>query len=152
MLKYIVIINRTGQTRLSRFYDESLQRDKTNLCNEIYRKCITASEHSNVVYECRDHRFVMRRFASIFVIVGFDDEENELAIYEFIHFLVQIYDLLFDNACEVDIISRIDDALWVIDTIVCDGLIMNTNREAILEECNYMKEKNSMYSFKSQLI
>ncbi len=106
-----------------------------------------------MVYECRDHKFVMRRFASIFVVVGFDEEENELALFEFIHLLIELYDTLFDNACEIDIISRIDDALWVIDCIVSDGMIMNTNKESILEECKYMKSSNATYSsLKTQLI
>ncbi|KAL7720192.1 AP complex subunit sigma [Entamoeba marina] len=150
MIKYILIINRTGQTRLSKFFDDVIQKDKENLSNEIFRKCITKSEKSSSVFECRDHRFVVRRFASIFVVVGIDDEENELAIYEFIHFLIEIYDEVFESACELDIISRIDDALWIIDTIISDGMIMNTNKTSILEECQQLKEKNSYYSFKHE--
>lgn len=35
---------------------------------------------------------IYRRYASLFFIVGVDDEENEIAILEFIHALVETLD------------------------------------------------------------
>ena len=58
------------------------------------------------MYEIRDHKFVARKFATIFVVIGFDDEENELAMFEFSKFVIMILDLIFGNACELDVCSN----------------------------------------------
>ena len=46
-----------------------------------------------------------RRYASLFFIVGCDDE-NELAILEFIHTFVETLDRYFENVCELDVSPR----------------------------------------------
>ena len=47
---------------------------------------------------------VYRRYASLFFLVGVDDDENELATLEFIHALVETLDKYFGNVCELDLI------------------------------------------------
>lgn len=47
---------------------------------------------------------VYRRYASLFFVVAVDgDEENELAILEFIHSLVETMDKYFESVCELDV-------------------------------------------------
>lgn len=46
---------------------------------------------------------VYRRYASLFFLVGVDEEENELAVLEFIHAFVESLDQYFGNVCELDI-------------------------------------------------
>ena len=49
-------------------------------------------------YEYRGYKIVYRRYASLFFIVGVEgDDENELAILEFIHALVETLDRYFEN-------------------------------------------------------
>lgn len=49
---------------------------------------------------------IYRRYASLFFVVGVDsDEENELAILEFIHSLVETMDKYFESVCELDVSS-----------------------------------------------
>lgn len=45
-----------------------------------------------------------RRYASLFFVVAVDgEEENELAILEFIHSLVETMDKYFESVCELDV-------------------------------------------------
>lgn len=47
---------------------------------------------------------VYRRYASLFFVVAVDGEdENELAILEFIHSLVETMDKYFESVCELDV-------------------------------------------------
>ena len=52
------------------------------------------------------YKLIYRRYASLFFIVGVDIHENELAILEFIHCLVETFDKYFENV--VSITSEID--------------------------------------------
>lgn len=47
--------------------------------------------------EYQNYKIVYRRYASLFFIVGVDLTENELAILEFIHALVETFDSYFKN-------------------------------------------------------
>merc|ERR1712010_49023 len=65
---------------------------------EIIRKCLARNEMQCSFAEYRNFKVIYRRYASLFFIVGVDsDEENELAILEFIHALVETLDRYFEN-------------------------------------------------------
>jgi hypothetical protein len=75
---------------------------------------------------------VYRRYASLYFIIGVDPEENELAILELIHFIVETFDKYFSNVCELDIMFNIDKAHMLIDEIVMNGNIVETNQRNVL--------------------
>ena len=75
---------------------------------------------------------VYRRYASLFFLVGVDDDENELATLEFIHALVETLDKYFGNVCELDIMFHVEKAHWLIDEMVMAGSVYETNRANIL--------------------
>ena len=52
----------------------------------------SSSSSSQVVY---------RQYASLFVVVGVDESENEMAILEFIHAYVILLDEYFGDVCEL---------------------------------------------------
>ena len=67
-------------------------------------------------------KIVYRRYASLFFIIGADDEENELAILEFIHSLVETMDRYFESVCELDIMSQLDKAHFIVDEVTVPDL------------------------------
>ena len=70
----------------------------------------------------------------MFFIAGIDKEdENELGVLEFIHFLVETLDAYFVNVCELDIMFNIEKAYFMLDEIVQCGHIVETNRANVLE-------------------
>ena len=85
-----------------------------------------------------------RRYASLYFIVGIDDEDsNELGILEFIHAFVevrcflrydgsliahQMLDKYFGNVCELDLMFSIDVSHHILDEMVVNGHIVETNR------------------------
>ena len=48
MIKYILLVNKQGQTRFSRYYIKKSLDEKVNLEAEVTRKCLSRSE--NQVY------------------------------------------------------------------------------------------------------
>jgi AP-4 complex subunit sigma-1 len=65
--------------------------------------------------------------------VGVDAEENELAIFEFIHCVVETLDRHFGNVCELDIMFHLDKAHYILDEMVMNGAVVETNKAIILQ-------------------
>ena len=78
---------------------------------------------------------VYRRYASLFFVVAVDgdESENELAILEFIHSLVETMDTYFENVCELDIMYHIDKAHYIVNEMVANGVIVENNKANILK-------------------
>lgn len=54
----------------------------------------------------KDMKLVYRRYASLYFVVGVDQEDNELVTMEVIHQFVEGLDTYFGNVCELDQIDR----------------------------------------------
>ena len=96
-IKFILMVNKQGQTRLARYYDWVSIQERVALEAEIIRRCLSRTEAQCSFIEYRGYKVIYRRYASLFFVVAVDnDEENELAILEFIHSLVgKIYSPIY---------------------------------------------------------
>ena len=80
-----------------------------------------------------------RRYASLYFIVGIDDEDsNELGILEFIHCFVEMLDKFFGNVCELDLMFSIDISHHILDEMVMNGHIVETNRANVLKPVRFV--------------
>mmetsp|Transcript_62441 Transcript_62441/g.167490 ORF Transcript_62441/g.167490 Transcript_62441/m.167490 type:complete len:102 (+) Transcript_62441:175-480(+) len=82
--------------------------------------------------EYKGDKIIYRRYASLFFILGVDDEENEIGILEFIHCLVETMDRYFENVCELDIMTQLEKAHMIVDDMVINGCVVETNKNNIL--------------------
>lgn len=84
--------------------------------------------------EYRGYKVIYRRYASLFFVVAVDsDEENELAILEFIHSLVETMDKYFESVCELDIMFHIDKSHYIVNEMIANGCIVENNKVNILK-------------------
>lgn len=138
-IKYILMVNKQGQTRLAQYYGEFMSiEERAALEGEIIRKCLSRSENQCSFLEYRSHKCVYRRYASLFFIVGVDAEQNELSILEFIHNLVETLDKYFENVCELDIMFNLERAHFILDEMVMNGQIVEANKLNILRPIRMM--------------
>lgn len=102
MMKFLLMVNKQGQTRLAQYFDFKSIEERTALESEIIRKCLSRTEMQCSFMEHRGLKVVYRRYASLYFIVGFEEgEENELGMLEFIHALVETLDKYFENVVSV---------------------------------------------------
>src|SRR5579863_3660389 len=101
-IRFILMVNKQGQTRLAQYYETMTIREKNTLESEMIRKCLARGEDQCSFIEYRQYKCIYRRYASLFFIVGVDPADNELSILEFIHNLVETLDKYFENVCELD--------------------------------------------------
>ena len=138
-IHYILLVNKQGQTRLSQYFGAFSKMDKQSIMeSDIVRHCLGRSEFQCSFIEYRDHKAIYRRYASLFFIVGADREENELAILEFIHLLVESFDSYFENVCELDIMFNLDKAHLIIQEALMNGIIVETNKMSLLQPVQFL--------------
>ena len=143
MIKFVLMVNKQGQTRLSTYYDWLDLEERVALESEVIRQCLSRNELQCSFMEYRNYRVIYRRYASLFFIVGVDsDEENELAVLEFIHALVETLDKYFENVCELDIMFNLEKAHFILDEMVMNGYIIETNKANVLKPIVLLEKTN----------
>ncbi|KCV68290.1 hypothetical protein H696_05209 [Fonticula alba] len=134
MIRYVLVVNRTGQTRLSRYCSGASMSPESRALFEatLARLCLGRSQSQCSFFEHGEHQVVYRRYASLFFIIGTDRDDNALAILELIHQFVISLDSFFGNVSELDLMYRMDMVYSLLDEIVtADGSIAETSPAAI---------------------
>mmetsp|Transcript_33280 Transcript_33280/g.106237 ORF Transcript_33280/g.106237 Transcript_33280/m.106237 type:complete len:152 (-) Transcript_33280:577-1032(-) len=148
-IRFVLMVNKQGQTRLSTYYEWLPMTERVALEAEIIRKCLSRSEFQCSFVEYRGYKVIYRRYASLFFIVGVESEtENELGILEFIHALVETLDKYFESVCELDIMFNLEKAHFILDEMVMNGCIVETNKSNILKPIALMEKTSEENIFK----
>ena len=83
MIKFFLLVNKLGQTRLAKYYEFMDLNERVLLEGECVRKCLGVKDtsvscfrkglivQSNIV-ELRQYKLVFRRYASLYLICGLD--------------------------------------------------------------------------------
>ncbi|EKX73799.1 clathrin coat assembly protein, putative [Theileria equi strain WA] len=132
MIKFILMINKQGQTRLSQYYESYTLEEKCSLESELIRKCLCRDETQCSFIHIRDMSIVYRRYASLYLIIGACADENELAILELIQNIVETMDRYFESVCELDIMFNLEKAHFILNEMVINGKIVDTNKTNVL--------------------
>ena len=137
------MVNKQGQTRLAQYYNYMTISERATLEGELVRKCLSRTENQCSILEHHQYKVIYRRYASLYFIIGLEDEDvNELAYLEFIHNLVETLDKYFENVCELDIMFNIEKAHFVLDEMVMNGSIFETNKATILGQIYALDKAN----------
>ncbi|KAM7323186.1 hypothetical protein ACRRTK_017292 [Alexandromys fortis] len=128
MIKFFLMVNRQGQTRLSKYYEHVEINKRTLLETEVIKSCLSRSSEQCSFIEYKDFKLIYRQYAALFIVVGVNDTENEMAIYEFIHNFVEVLDEYFSRV----IMFNLDKVHIILDEMLLNGCIVETNRARIL--------------------
>ncbi|XP_044128463.1 AP-4 complex subunit sigma-1 [Bufo gargarizans] len=132
MIKLFLIVNKQGQTRLSRYYDCTEVQKRTVLESEVIKLCLSRPKDQCSFIEYKDFRLVFRQYAALFIVVGIDESENEMAVFELIHNFVEVLDKYFSRVSELDIMFNLDKVHIILDEMVLNGCVVETNKNRIL--------------------
>ncbi|XP_005047338.1 PREDICTED: AP-4 complex subunit sigma-1 isoform X2 [Ficedula albicollis] len=99
---------------------------------EVIKNCLSRSKDECSFIEYKDFKLVYRQYAALFIVVGIDQTENEMAVYELIHNFVEVLDKYFSRVSELDIMFNLDRVHMILDEMVLNGCIVETNRNRIL--------------------
>ncbi|KAJ1474841.1 AP complex, mu/sigma subunit, partial [Baffinella frigidus] len=131
-IRFLLLQNRQGKTRLSKWYVPYDDSEKQSIQIECH-KVVTQREakFTNFV-EWRTHKLVYRRYAGLFFTLCVDVNDNELACLEAIHLFVEVLDQYFGNVCELDLVFNFHKVFVILDEYFLAGEVMETSRQQIL--------------------
>ncbi|XP_067847510.1 AP-4 complex subunit sigma-1 isoform X3 [Heptranchias perlo] len=128
MIKFFLLVNKQGQMRLCRYYEPVEIHKRTLLEADVIKNCLSRTKDQCSFVEYKDFKLVYRQYAALFVVVGIDDAENELAVYELIHNFVEVLDKYFSRV----IMFNLDKVHVILDEMILNGRVVETNKSRIL--------------------
>lgn len=141
MIRFILVQNRQGKTRLSKFYVPYDDQEKIRLRGEVHRLIAPRDQkyQSNFV-EFRNYKLVYRRYAGLFFCVCVDANDNELAYLEAIHLFVEVLDAFFGNVCELDLVFNFYKVYAILDEVFLAGEIEETSKHVVLARLDQLEK------------
>ncbi|KAM6462268.1 AP-4 complex subunit sigma-1 isoform 3-T5 [Liasis olivaceus] len=137
MIKFFLMVNKQGQTRLSRYYEYMDLHKRAVLEAEVIKQCLSRSKEQCSFLEYKDFKLVYRQYAALFIVVGINETENEMAVFELIHNFVEVLDKYFSRVTTLTLLML----FWVDPTPQLNFL---GSQEMTEEE---MIKKNHIYFF-----
>lgn len=137
MIRFILVQNLQGMTRLSKWFVAEPDPDRRRVETEIHRLLAYRSDDAtNFLSFSLDKatvKLVFRRYAGLLFTVCIDSSDNELGVLESIHLFVEILDAYFKNVCELDLVFNFHKMYTIVDEVFLAGEILETSKETVLE-------------------
>ncbi|KAL6106068.1 AP-4 complex subunit sigma-1 [Pungitius pungitius] len=132
MIRFMLMVNRQGQTRLSRYYQPVELSRRALLEADVVRCCLSRRKDQCSFVDYRDFKLVYRQYAALYIVVGVTDNENELSVYELLHNFVEVLDKYFSRVSELDIMFNLDRVHIILDEMIQNGHVVETNKSRVL--------------------
>eukprot|EP01013_Petalomonas_cantuscygni_P010440 TRINITY_DN23529_c0_g1_i1.p2 TRINITY_DN23529_c0_g1~~TRINITY_DN23529_c0_g1_i1.p2 ORF type:complete len:146 (+),score=38.27 TRINITY_DN23529_c0_g1_i1:277-714(+) len=132
MIRFILLQNRPGKTRLAKWYMQVDDQEKEKIKSEVHRIVTTREPRFTNFVEYRTYKLVHRRYAGLFFTFCVDVNDNDLAYLEAIHLFVEVLDNFFGNVCELDLVFNFHKVYMILDELILGGEIEETSKPVIL--------------------
>ena len=94
---FIVLMSRQGKIRLSEFFASYTESEKRRILRDIAAEILPRAPKMCNIIEQGSYKFVYRRYASLYFVVGVPHGMNELIVLEQIHLFVEALDGYFNS-------------------------------------------------------
>uniref|UniRef100_A0A7N0SZQ9 AP complex subunit sigma n=1 Tax=Kalanchoe fedtschenkoi TaxID=63787 RepID=A0A7N0SZQ9_KALFE len=139
MIRFILLQNRQGKTRLAKYYVPLEESEKHKVEYEVHRLVVNRDPKFTNFVEV--WLVIYRRYAGLFFSLCVDITDNELAYLESIHLFVEILDHFFSNVCELDLVFNFHKVYLILDEFILAGELQETSKRAIIERMGELEKQ-----------
>jgi len=132
MIHFVVLINRQGKARLTKWYNPFTATEKNRIIREITTLIVSRAPKLCNVVEWKKYKLIYRRYASLYFVFGVSKSSNELMVMEQIHHFVESLDLYFGNVTELDLIFNFHKVYFILDEVIISGEMQEPSKKQII--------------------
>mmetsp|Transcript_31725 Transcript_31725/g.38867 ORF Transcript_31725/g.38867 Transcript_31725/m.38867 type:complete len:152 (+) Transcript_31725:100-555(+) len=149
MIRFFLLQNRQGKTRLSKWYvpppttqnsNTSGEVEKARIESEVHRLVTSRDKKYTNFIEYNNYKLIYRRYAGLFFTIAVDISDNELSYLETIHLFVELLDSYFSNVCELDIVFNFNKVYSILDEFMLAGEIEESSKREILDRVKLLEK------------
>ena len=134
LVKFVIILDNSGKLIYSKYFtgkDQQKQREfEKQLCFQVKNLNICPGELD--IFSMDDYNIFVKIIGEIVYFVGISEDDNETLGYNFCKIFENfLSDILRDNFEREKIFNNLDKIMILIDELVYNGLVVNTNQEYI---------------------
>ncbi|OAF66776.1 AP-2 complex subunit sigma [Intoshia linei] len=133
MLRFILIQNRSGKTRIAKWFVIYTPQEQNQLKIEVHAAVAIRNHRQANIIEFRQYKIVYKRYASLFVCFCIDQNDNALYYLEAGHNFVETINEYFHNVCEQDLVYNFHKVYDIIDTMFLAGEVRETSQTKVLK-------------------
>jgi AP-1 complex subunit sigma 1/2 len=159
---FIVLMSRQGKIRLSEFFSSYSESEKRRILRDIAGDILPRAPKMCNIIEKGTYKFVYRRYASLYFVVGVPLGMNELIVLEQIHLFVEALDGYFNSGewwrwrrrklqrrvvgmhvlmclfaplavCELDLVFSLHKSLLILFEMFIGGMLCESNKREVLK-------------------
>ncbi|KAM7413622.1 hypothetical protein PAMA_020824 [Pampus argenteus] len=151
MMRFLLLFSRQGKPRLQKWFTPITDQEKKKVLRDIMMIVLSRPPRSCNFFQWRDLKIVYKRYASLYLCTGLEDQDNELLSLEVLHRYVELLDKYFGNVCELDIIFNFEKAYYILDEFLMGGEVLETSKTAVgvsMEDADIIQETVEEYMSK----
>ena len=148
LIKFIIILDNNGKLIYGKYFidkDQERQREfEKQLCFQVKNLNITQGELD--IFNIDDYNVFIKIIGEIAYFIGVNEEDNECLGYNFCMIFENcLGSVISDNFDRKKIFDNLDKIMLIIDEMVDNGLIINTDPDSIQKLISLQDESGSKF-------
>jgi len=148
LIKFIIILDNNGRLIYGKYFidkDQERQREfEKQLCFQVKNLNITQGELD--IFNIDDYNVFVKIIGEIAYFIGVNEEDNECLGYNFCMIFENcLGNVINDNFDRKKIFDNLDKIMLIIDEMVDNGLIINTDPDSIQKLISLQDESGSKF-------
>ena len=150
LVKFIILLDNSGKLIYSKYFiPKDLERQhefEKQLCFQV--KNLNISQGELDIFSIENYNVFVKIIGEIAYFIGLDEEDNECLWYNFSKIFEScVGNIVNDNFSRVKIFENLGTIITLIDEMLDNGLIINTDSDALSKLIMHQEESGKFISF-----